>query len=98
MIWKHHKRCLKYYKDADQASFDYYLVNQQQVNPMKSLHIDENMVGLLFVLLPRASPQPCLNCLGLCSHLTQQLYTPCIDNCGLFWSNKRHICAQQDYN
>ena len=26
-----------------------------------------------------------------------QLYTDCIENCGLFWSNRGHIYAQQDY-
>ena len=49
-------------------------VNPQQVNPLKSLHIDETMVELLLALYcqeqdQKASPQPCLNCLGLLSHL-----------------------------
>ena len=45
-------------------------VNPQQVNPLKSLHIEETMVRLSITLLQRASPQPFLNCLGLRSHLT----------------------------
>ena len=32
-------------------------VNPQQVNPLKSLHIDESMVGLSLALLPRARPK-----------------------------------------
>ena len=32
-------------------------VNPQQVNPLKSLHIDETMVGLSLALLPRARPK-----------------------------------------
>ena len=32
-------------------------VNPQQVNPLKSLHIDKTMVGLSLALLPRARPK-----------------------------------------
>ena len=32
-------------------------VNPQQVNPLKSLRIDETMVGLSLALLPRARPK-----------------------------------------
>ena len=56
-FWSRFPRLYKVFKLVLSKHHLTIRVNPQQVNPLKSFHIDETMVGLWLVLLPRARPK-----------------------------------------